>query len=179
MQLTSAGGIGLTTEQMMQQALFMNWDFSTEDGDSAEWMMLRENEDYPRLAWQQVIAGDIAGMYGVDAVDLIVLSEQWLMPATLSSNFTNPQDRMVNLKDWAVFAAAWGSSEGQIHWAAACDIAPDDGDGKIDEQDVLVIADQWLLTEAWSADIIQTSPDSVVNIDDFTVLAVNWLRGVD
>lgn len=40
----------------------------------ADWMMLREGEDYPRLAWQEIFGGDIAGLYGADIVDFAYLS---------------------------------------------------------------------------------------------------------
>ena len=49
---------------------FFNWDH-------ADWMMLREGEDYPRLAWQEVFAGDIAGLYGVEMLDFALLASQW------------------------------------------------------------------------------------------------------
>ena len=64
-------GEGMTTAQMMSQSVYNSrgWDFIDTDGDPADWMMLREGEDYPRLAWQQIISGDIAGLYGVDMVD--------------------------------------------------------------------------------------------------------------
>lgn len=41
------------------------------------WVMLRENEDAPRLAWQDVFGGDIAGLYGVDMADLSYLAGYW------------------------------------------------------------------------------------------------------
>lgn len=69
--------IGLSTQQMKQQANFTNWDFSDGDGDPADWRMLREGEDYPRLAWQEVFAGDIAGLYGADMVDFAYLANYW------------------------------------------------------------------------------------------------------
>ena len=66
------GMIGLSTALMQTQSTFTGWDFST-----PVWMMLRENEDYPRLAWQEVFAGDIAGLYGVDFIDFTYLSQYW------------------------------------------------------------------------------------------------------
>jgi hypothetical protein len=41
-------------------------------------MMLREGEDYPRLAWQAIYPGDIAGLYGVDIADLMEVVNHWL-----------------------------------------------------------------------------------------------------
>jgi len=70
---TSAGGTGKTTAQMQTLFTFTSagWDFST------VWKMLRENEDYPRLIWQEEFAGDIAGLYGVDLIDFSYLSQHW------------------------------------------------------------------------------------------------------
>ena len=68
-----AGVMGKTTSEMMTQSTFTGWDFST-----PVWMMLREGEDYPRLAWQEVYAGDIAGLYGVDMADFAELARNWL-----------------------------------------------------------------------------------------------------
>ena len=66
------GATGKTTAQMQVQSTFTDWDFTTPD-----WMMLRELEDYPRLAWQEVFAGDIAGLYGADMVDFAYLANYW------------------------------------------------------------------------------------------------------
>ncbi len=76
---TLGRGSRRTTEQMQQQATFtvFGWDFDPNDGDPADWMMLRELEDYPRLAWQEVFAGDIAGLYGADMVDFAYLATYW------------------------------------------------------------------------------------------------------
>lgn len=73
------GAIGKTTLQMQTETTFTvgGWDFDPDDGDAADWMMLREGEDYPRLGWQEVFAGDIAGLYGVDAVDFAELALHW------------------------------------------------------------------------------------------------------
>jgi hypothetical protein len=68
----SLGGTGKTTVEMMTQSTFAGWDFTT-----PVWMMLRPGEDYPRLAWQAVFDGDIAGLYGVDMVDFAYLANYW------------------------------------------------------------------------------------------------------
>ncbi len=75
----SDGGTGKTTAQMKTLSTFTSagWDFSASDGDSADWMMLRPAEDYPRLTWQPVYPGDIAGLYGVNIVDYSEISAHW------------------------------------------------------------------------------------------------------
>jgi hypothetical protein len=51
-------------------------------------------------------------------------------------------DCEVNLVDFAVLAAAWYSSPGQIHWNPACNLAAPDN--KIDLFDLAVFSQQWL-----------------------------------
>jgi len=65
------GATGKTTAQMQTQSTFTDWNFTV------DWMMLREGEDYPRLAWQEIYTGDIAGLYGVDLIDFTYLSQYW------------------------------------------------------------------------------------------------------
>ena len=71
---------------MQTQSTFSTWDFDPDDGDPADWMMLRELEDYPRLAWQEVFDGDIAGLYGVNIVDFALLASQWNEPTCTDLN---------------------------------------------------------------------------------------------
>jgi len=99
----------LTTEQMMQQASFTGWDFSDTDGDPADWMMLRPDEDYPRLIWQEIFDGDIAGLYGVDNTDLEELASHWLQTGcpTGCEDADIDGSGLVDLLDFAMLAADW------------------------------------------------------------------------
>lgn len=81
-----AGVMGKTTSEMMTQGTFTDWDFDPDDGDPPNWMMLRELEDYPRLTWQEIFAGDIAGLYGADIVDFALLASQWKEPTCIELN---------------------------------------------------------------------------------------------
>jgi hypothetical protein len=65
------GIVGKSITEMMAQSTFIGWDFVN------NWMMLRPGEDFPRLAWQAVFEGDIAGLYGVDLVDFSYLANYW------------------------------------------------------------------------------------------------------
>ncbi len=106
-----AGVVGLDTPGMMTLSNFTaaGWDFSDADGDFADWMMLREGEDYPRLAWQDVYAGDIAGLYGVDFVDLMEVANHWLQSGcpTDCEDADIDGSGKVDLADLAAVCADW------------------------------------------------------------------------
>ena len=100
---SSLKGIPLTEEQMKQQVSFVDWDFMN------DWMMLREGEDYPRLAWQEVFAGDIAGLYGADMMDFAYLANYWRQdcntPGCDRADIDGSGD--VGLPDLAAIANDW------------------------------------------------------------------------
>ena len=108
---TSTGVTGKTTAEMMMLSTFTDagWDFSATDGDAADWRMLRENEDYPRLAWQEVFAGDIAGLYGVDGDDLMEVVNHWLEQGCPSGCEQADMDGSgaVDLGDFVIFSGEW------------------------------------------------------------------------
>lgn len=52
-------------------------------------------------------------------------------------------DGDVDFSDFAIFASAWRSSEGDGNWNPACDIS-DPSDGVIDELDLTVFTENWL-----------------------------------
>jgi hypothetical protein len=86
----------------------VGWDFSTTDGDPAEWMMLRPGHDYPQLAWQ-TITGDIAGSYGVDYVDFAVFAAHWEQTGcpTGCGNADINSSGTVDIADLTLFADNW------------------------------------------------------------------------
>jgi hypothetical protein len=105
------GVTGKTMAQMMMLSTFTSagWDFSDTDGDAADWMMLRENEDYPRLAWQAIHPGDIAGLYGVNMTDLMEVVNNWLEQGCPASCQQADIDNSgtVDLADLSILAANW------------------------------------------------------------------------
>jgi hypothetical protein len=110
---TATGVIGKTTAEMMTLSTFTSspasWDFSTTDGDPADWMMLRPGEDYPRLAWQPVVAGDIAGLYGVNGVDYAEIAAHWGQTGcpTGCENADINNDGTVDINDLMFLADNW------------------------------------------------------------------------
>jgi hypothetical protein len=102
-QVTSAGGGGKSTGEMMQPSIFVNagWNFAS------VWR-IREGFGYPQLVWQYLIPGDIAGSPAVDLADLVALADAWAQtdcsagcPADLNG------DGKVDLEDFAILAAHW------------------------------------------------------------------------
>jgi hypothetical protein len=85
------------------------WDFSATDGDPADWMMLREGEDYPRLIWQEIFAGDIAGLYGVNFVDYAEIAAHWGQTRCPSGceNADINNDGTVDINDLMFVAENW------------------------------------------------------------------------
>lgn len=99
------GSLGKTTAQMLTQSTFSGWDFA------AVWMMLRDGEDYPRLAWQDVFAGDMAGLYGVDMTDMAHLARYWGLNDCGGADDCGRADvdgsGNVGLDDLAIIAENW------------------------------------------------------------------------
>jgi hypothetical protein len=106
-----SGAMGKITAEMKTLSTFTpaGWDFFNTDGDPADWMMLRENEDYPRLAWQEIFAGDIAELYGVDIADLMEVINNWLEEGCLTGCEDADIDNSgkVDLADYAILAQYW------------------------------------------------------------------------
>lgn len=103
-QLTSDGGTGKTTAQMLTLSTFTDagWDFA------GTWTMRCEHMNYPRLAWETLPAGDLTCPDGVGLEDLAVTAAYWLedyAPADFND------DDIVNLKDFAVQAFDWLEGE--------------------------------------------------------------------
>ncbi len=65
------GAIGKHTAELFVQNTFAGWNFVS------DWIMHREGQDYPRLAWQAVLSSDVAGLFGVNMADVAYLSQYW------------------------------------------------------------------------------------------------------
>jgi hypothetical protein len=169
---SSVGVTGKTTAEMMTLSTFTSasWDFSTTDGDAADWLMLRPNEDYPRLAWQAIYPGDIAGLYGVDMEDLNVLIEYWLGTWHVKADIVD--DSIVNLMDLSVIGQNWMLTE-----CGDCNGADITGDGNVDTQDVATLADQWLFQENPDCQQADIDNSGTADLADLSILAGNWMEG--
>jgi hypothetical protein len=101
-------GIGtpLTDAQMKLQESYVSWDFTT-----PVWKMVRENEDYPRLNWQEEIVGDFKGLWGVNSVDFAYFASRWLEDDCDASNNCGGADidtsGMVGIDDAVILAGNW------------------------------------------------------------------------
>lgn len=169
-QPSSEGGSGKTTDQMMTLSTFTSagWDFSDTDGDAADWMMLREGEDYPRLAWQTIYAGDIAGLYGVDMQDLALFVEKWLGVWRLDSDIVD--DTIVNMMDLSAISHNWMLTE-----CGDCGGADITGDSSVDIEDITILSDQWLFQENPDCRQADMDDNGLVDWGDFSILAADWM----
>ena len=102
-------GTGLTTSEMVQRSTYTTagWDFNpaSTDGDPADWR-IRDGEDYPRLVWQPIIPGDIAGSPAVDMADLMAVAEDWMQACSGCPSDAN-NDGYVNLLDFVILGSNW------------------------------------------------------------------------
>lgn len=160
-QPTSYYGTGLTTEFMMQQSSFTNWDFANNTADGYEdiWTIC-QTTNYPKLLWQ-LLPGDFVCPDGVDLSDLFVFADQWLaMVLSYDIAPSNNPDGIVDLLDFAAFAELWLTT--------------------YDTSDLEAFAAEWLRHNAYSADIAPAdAPDGIVNLLDFALFAENWLTGLE
>lgn len=166
---------GKTTAEMMMEITFTDagWAFDPNDGDEADWMMLREGEDTPRLTWQEIFDGDIAGLYGVDMVDLGALSGCWYAVVDMPTELNDDGDAIVGLFEMARLGQYWLQT-GCGH----CGGVDTTGDGNVDADDLMEIAHDWLYVvnpECGRADIDDSGD---VGIGDLVRVSEDWLQGL-
>jgi len=75
------------------------------------------------------------------------------------------RDGVVDLRDFARFAAAWRSQEGDDNWDAACDISIP-SDGVIDEYDMVELCSNWL--NVYVTDLIEPGASLVEVYSDMS-----------
>ncbi len=138
------------------------------------WRMCEDGLDYPSLA-VEFSRADFACPDGVGVSDLAVLAEYWLV-VELEVDVDFKPDNLINMKDWAVFAAAWRSKTGDGNYNADVDIV---FDGEIEWEDLELFVDYWLMRGSYylKADIEPYGGDGIVNGRDYATFAGQWLGG--
>ena len=126
-QSTSDGGMGKTTAEMQTATTFLEagWDFvgESQNGTQNIWVIC-EGQDYPKLAWQFVIA-DYNGDGHTDLMDFCIFGQRWL---GTDSSFWCPRS--------FAFAKQTGGGTDLTN------------DGFIDFEDLMVLAESWLTDTA-------------------------------
>ncbi len=150
---TNPNVIAKTTAEVKMESTFADagWDFTT-----PIWKIC-EGTNYPKLAWQAILPGDLVCPDGIDMKDYAVLADQWQRDVLASDVAPDGGDGIVNFMDWAIVANGW----------------PD----TTDIDDVATFAAQWLQPSAYCADIAPDGGDGVVDWFDLKELAEDWLEG--
>ncbi|HML73184.1 MAG TPA: DNRLRE domain-containing protein [Anaerohalosphaeraceae bacterium] len=108
---------GLNTSQMQTQAVYTAANWDFSDSDGdSDDWKIRTGFGYPLLSWQKYLTGDFAGDYSV------------------------------NLIDFSVLAASWGSQLGDLNYDPNCNI-DDSGESEniIDMADLIIFCENWLV----------------------------------
>ncbi len=126
---TSASGTGKTTAEMQDFWIYMRagWDFVLETADGTEdvWRMCCARRIYPKLAWQEVPAGDLMEPEGVDLYDLAFLAEHWLESIPLPCKGADTSfDARVDFKDFTLLAQWWRQGAPKIIYETTLDTDP-------------------------------------------------------
>ncbi|MBN2019814.1 MAG: hypothetical protein JW749_06275 [Sedimentisphaerales bacterium] len=167
-QATSAGGTGLTTEQMKTYLYFADagWDFNN------VWRIC-EPVNYPKLLWQ-VPVSDFLCPDGVDFIDYSFLTEHWLQTDYGNCNGLDiTGNGKVDLAEFTILAGYWG--QGNCGNCAGIDYS---GDGKVDSDDLIILCENWLATDYGDVEGAEISGDGLVDLNDLMLFADEWLDGL-
>jgi hypothetical protein len=167
-QLTSAGGTGLTTEQMKTYSYYANagWDFNN------VWHIC-ETTNYPKLIWQ-MLSADYLCPDGVDFIDFSFLSAHWLQTDYGNcGGFDITGDAKVDLRDFVIMAGYW-----QWTGCGNCGGADYNHNGRVDTGDLELLCDNWLVTEYGDVEGAELTGDGIVDIYDVIVLSSDWLKEI-
>ncbi len=93
----SDGGVGKPTQQMQDQAIYLNWDF-----DTPVWMINGQN--YPRLIWH---SPDIDDNGIVDISDFAILSDNWQLAVSSLNGADLNGDSSVSIDDLILIVQNW------------------------------------------------------------------------
>jgi hypothetical protein len=166
-QATSAGGTGLTTEQMMTHSFFAaaGWDFND------VWRIC-ETTNYPKLLWQIPMA-DYLCPDGVDFVDYSYLASHWLQTDYGDCNGVDlTGDGIVNALEFAILADYWGQTG-----CGNCGGADYSGDGSVNTADLVILCNNWLIYSYGDVEGADLTGDGIVDLDDALEFSRQWLQG--
>jgi hypothetical protein len=137
------------------------------------WRMCADNVNYPVLSCQ-FLSGDFVCGDGVDIMDLAAFADEWILEI-FDVEVDFHVDGHIDLKDWAILAAAWRSENGQERFNASVDIV---SDGVINELDIALFTEYWLAYGAYhlNADLTPYGGDGIVDMYDYAVFAEQWYK---
>ncbi len=162
---TSAGGTGLTSEQMKTSFYFIDagWDFND------VWQIC-ETTNYPKFIWQ-ILASDFLCPDGVDFIDFSFLASHWRQTEYGDCNGLElTGDGIINSVDFSVLAGLWRQGS-----CGSCSGADYSHDGKVDSDDLVIFCDNWLVDDYGPVGGAELTGDGNVNVDDLMFFAQQWL----
>jgi hypothetical protein len=165
-QTTSAGGTGLTTEQMKTYSYFADagWDFND------VWHIC-ETTNYPKLLWQVPIA-DFLCPDGVTFIDYSFLASHWLQTEYGDCNGLEiTGDGKIDLREFAILANYWR----QVG-CGDCGGIDYSGEGNIDSADLVILCENWLFADYGDVEGAEITGDGLVNFEDLDAFVENWLQ---
>jgi hypothetical protein len=114
------------------------------------------------LVWKPSADFDDNGI--VDTKDLLSMVTWWLSDKTDFDIAPPGSDGIVNFQDFSVLAAQWKQPSADF-----------DDNGIVDAKDLLSMV-TWWLSDKTDFDIAPSGGDGIVNFQDFSVLAAQWLN---
>jgi hypothetical protein len=166
--LTSAGGTGLTTEQMKTYSYYANagWDFN------GVWHIC-EPTNYPKLVWQ-LLSADYLCPDGIDFIDFSFFSAHWRQADYGNcGGFDITGDGKVDLRDFVIMAGYW-----QWPGCGNCGGADYNHDHRVDSADLAILCNHWLDTDYGDVEGAELTGDGIVDIDDLQVFSSDWLKEI-
>jgi hypothetical protein len=165
-QMTSIGGTGLTTPEMMMESTYQNagWDLN-------DIWRICDGTNYPKLRWQLLYA-DYLCPDGVDFIDFTYFSSHWMQSDYGDCNGLDiTGDGKVDLSEFSIMANYW-----QLGNCGSCGGADYSGDSRIDSADLSILSEYWLLTNYGNVDGAELTGNGIVDIEDMLNFSREWLK---